>query len=504
LPIPLFSASFSRALLCCFFLTATPVLGAAWTLDPSLGNPEQHQRLYEIGRKFGDVNFDPDANLVGTHTKRPPNKKQHSTRESTYYACGLLITGDPADNARAQAILKRIVTFQDTKPGSPTYGLFNWNSEDVPGDQNSAAFVGLTLADILDLDRRRPCLDPDIKAAIEQSVRLALGEVMSRDVDPGYTNIAMLSIAFASGGEKLLQVPGAGKWAEAKLDAVMKLAEDGEFAEYVSPTYTGVALQGAYMAQKLAFSDAFAAKAQATIDHLWKQVAASYHAPTYQLRGPYLRAYGDNMLEYASVRHLIRYRDGNFILGTVAFQDEWKQKRNLVAFWRNPGPAPLGMKVGFCIDESNESLPGFAGEKLHFYSKQVEGSALVGITATTDVPGQGVTSLVFDDGAVVVNGGNGVCITDGTMTTYLYPVSRAAVHYDSQPDPAHHLMRVTRSWNSSDIVGPLHVMAYLLVFRPADQAGPVVSDVKLGSDKNGESAGAKVDGETFSVALKDP
>ena len=224
------------------------------------------------------------------------------------------------------------------------------------------------------------------------------------------------------------------------------------------------------MARKFSISDAFAAKADALIDHLWKQVALSYHAPTYQLGGPYQRAYGDNMLDYCAVlkyflylgldgayplpdvqfehdwdmgglcsiadlpikarpefklppvtwrqwdavgtsptpvRHLSQYKEGNFILGTVAFQDEWKQKRNLVAYWRNDAPPPDGFHVGFCIDQSNESIPGFAGEKLHFYSHQVKGAALVAVVASTDVPGQGVSSLVFDDGATMVDGKDG-------------------------------------------------------------------------------------------------
>ncbi|MCE0497765.1 MAG: hypothetical protein LV481_07455 [Methylacidiphilales bacterium] len=576
--IPIHLGLFPRVLLGCCLLASVsfPVLGGTWTPDPSLGNVDQHRHLYDIGRAYGDLNFDPDANLVGTHSKKPPNKKQHSTRESTYYAYALLLTGDPADRARAQAILKRVVTLQDTKPGSPTYGAYNWNAEDPPGDLNSAAFIGLTLVDIIDLDRRRPCLDPDVRSQVEKSGRLAVDAVMRRNVNPGYTNISLLSIALAAAGEKLWKIPGAGAWAQAKLDALMTLADDGEFAEYLSPTYTGVALQGAYMAKKFAFSDAFAAKADAAINHLWKQVALSYHAPTYQLGGPYCRAYGDNMLDYCAVlkyflylaldgaypipdaqfehdwdmggvasiadlpiaarpefkqppvpwrqwtavgspgsdvgsdntlvRHLSQYKDGNFTLGTIAYQDEWKQKRNLVAFWRNPGPPPLGMSVGFCIDESNEweALPGFAGEKLHFYSQQMKGAALVAIVASTDVPGQGHTTLVFDDGAVVpdTSGAAPLVITDGSMTAYLYPVSTGTPSFVNLPDAAHHVTRVTRSWNSSDVVGDLHVMSYLIVFRPTGQPPPSVSGLALNADANGVTASAQVDGSPLSVSFK--
>lgn len=565
-----------------FAATATPTPSttatAAYNPDPSLGSVAQHQRIYEIGRHFGDLNFDPDANLVGGHSKNPPNKKTHATRESTYYAYGLLLTGDPTDRARAQAILKRIVTLQDTKPGSPTYGAFNWNAEDPPGDLNSAAFIGVTLADILDLDKKHPCLDADVRTQVEASARLSVDAVMRRDVNPGYTNIAMLSIALAAAGEKFLAVPGAGKWAEAKLDIVLSLADDGEFAEYLSPTYTGVALEGAYTAKKFAFSDTFSTKADAVTNHLWKQVALSYHAPSYQLGGPYLRAYGNNMLDYAAVlkyflylaldgayplndtetehdwdmgcllsladlpvkprpefkapmipwrewtavgspgadvgsdntltRHLSQYKDATLTLGTVAYQDEWKQKRNLVAFWRNAGPPPLNMAVGFCLDESNENeaIPGFAGEKLHFYSQQVNGAALVAVVASTDVPGQGVSSLIFDDAAVTsdATGTMPFQIKDGSITAYLYPISNSngTIHYENHPDVAHHITHVVRSWNTSDVINNLHVLSYLIVFRPSDQPAPAVSGISLKTDANGVSASAKLDGKDMSVSFK--
>jgi len=566
----------AHVLLCCLLLPVVsfPARGGDWTPDPSLGNVDQHHRLYEIGRKFGDANFDPDANLLGAHTKNPPNKKSHSTRESAYYAYALLLTGDPADLARAQAILKRVVTLQDINPGSPTYGAFNWNAEDKPQDLNSAAFVGLTLADVADLDRRKPCLDPDLRSQVEKAVRLSVQEVMVRNINPGYTNIAMLSIALTAAGAKLWSIPEAGEWSQKKLDAVLNLAGDGEFAEYLSPTYSGVALYGGYMAKKFAFSDAFSGKVDAVLDHLWKQIGASYHAPTYQLGGPFCRAYGDNMLQYAAalkyvlylgldgdyplsdsdfdhdwdmgylpsladlpvaprpelkappapwrewtatgspgsipgggddntlVRHLCQYREGNFILGTVTTQDEWKQKRNLVAYWRSAAPTPEGFRVGMCIDESNESIPGFAGEKIHFYSNQVKGAALVAMVASTDVPGQGCSTLVFDDGATATDAGTAAPfrIQDGSITTYLYPITTGTPHFDTQAD--HHRFLVTRSWNAADMVASLHVLSYLVVFRSANQAPPVVSGLGLHADASGVSATAQVDGAALSVSFK--
>lgn len=581
---------FLSTLVCCLAGVSIPALAAAplaasstsqtpaWNPDPSLGNVDQHRHLYEIARRYCEVNFDPDANLIGVGSKHPPNKKSHATRESAYYAYGLLLTGDPADRARAQAILKRVVATQDTTSDGLTKGAFGWYAEEPPKDLNSAAFVGITLADVIDLDRRKPCLDPEVRTMVESAAKLSVLAVMHRDVDPGYTNIAMLSIALTAAGQKLWQMPVAAAWSEAKLDAMMSLADDGEFAEYLSPTYTGVAVDGAYLVCKFAFSDAFATKATANLNHLWKQVALSYHAPTFQLGGPYQRAYGDNMLDYAAdlkyplylaldgayplpdtdtdhdwdkpglftiadlpigprpefklptvpwrewtavgtpptpVRHLCQYREGNLILGTVGTQDEWKQKRNLVAYWRNDGPAPEGFTVGFCIDESNETVPaGYAGEKLNWYCQQAKGAALVAIVGPQKLPASGGLTLVFDTAASVAGDKNDspLRIVDGGITTYLYPISNESVHFDcetsilkhadAQSDTHKDVFRVTRPWTSADTAGSKHVLAYLVVFGPSDQPPPAVSGLGMSSNANSTTVSAHVADANLSVSFK--
>ena len=548
--------------------------GATWNPDPSLGNPDQHRRLYEIARTYAEKNFDPDANLVGVPTHNPPNKKNHSVRESGYYAFALLLTGDPEDNTRAQAIIKQILANQEARPGNPNEGVFKWvDTDPAPVDLNSAEFVGLILANITDLDRKKPCLDPALRAQIEAAGRLAVKAAMRRDVDPGYTNISFLSIALGAAGEKLWSVPGAGAFAQAKLDTVMTLAGGGEFYEYNCPTYTAVDIDGAYTARKYAFNDAFAAKADAAIDHLWQLVAASYHAPTFQISGPFCRSYGEDMLQYASalkyllylaldgayplpdveishewdkagigemttlpigvrpefkvpqsawreftatgpvnspVRKLYQYKDGIFTLGTVANQDEWVQKRNLAAYWRCDASTPQGFRVGYCLEESNESLPRhFPYDQVHFVSQQQKGAAVVALVSCPIVAGQGECALIFDPAATVAEGdapGGPTRILDGSITTYLYPITTNGGHYEGKPDyqgkPDIHFLRVTRSWSSSDVIGPFHVLSYLVVFRPSDQPAPVVSDLVLKANDTDGTASATVDGAPLSVSFK--
>jgi hypothetical protein len=591
--------NFTLKTLICWCLMASaspPVLGGTWNPDPSLGNVDQHRRLYEMGRHYCEQNFDPGANMVGTPSATPPNRRHHSTETSISYALALLLTGDPTDRDLAQKIIKRVLTCQDMNPASPTYGAFTWYGEDPkPGDPKLAAFVGFGLAGIIDWDRKHACLDADLRGQVEASLRLAVGEVMRRNTNQGYTNIAFLSTAVAAAGAKFLAVPGAGVWAQAKLDGILALADDSEFTEYLSPTYTAVALDGAYACREFAFSAAFSAKTDAAINHFWKQIALAYHAPTYQLGGPYLRAYGDNMLEYSNglkywlylaldgayplsdtdtahdwtkaglvglaamavtprpefkqtppswrawtatgspeaqpnadntlVRHLFQYRNDNFILGTVSSQDEWKQKRNLVAYWASgPTPTPQdllppGFKVGMCLDESNEELSGIPGEQIHFSSQQVKNAALVVLSTAANVPAHDTSTLVFDEDAEIdeKDGSFPLRIRDGSITTYLYPVSNRsiqyAVQYHTYPMPNGQdffavrkvpftISRVMRFWDSADGFGLVRVMAYLVVFRPSDQPPPSVTGISLQPGALGLTASAEVDGAPLTVSFK--
>ena len=543
------------AVLCSSFVLAIyiPARGTTWTPPRGLANPRLHVRLYNIARQFCDATYNPHSHM------------EKDIRTCAYYAYGLLLTGSTADRRRAEMLLKHVLAAQDTAPGSPTCGAFRWFWNAPIADLNSAEFNGLTIAQILALVRQQKTLPMTLEKKLDNSLRLAVGAVLRRHINPGYTNIAFLSVATAAAGAKLLGMKDAGVFAQEELDAILKLAGKGEFAEYLSPTYTGVALYGAYLARQFAFSKRFAATTNTAVNKLWKQVAAAYDPSTYQLGGPYLRAYGNNMLHYAAplkyflylglnghyplnegmqyhawdqaglfmicelpihsraaelkaahpawrewqargygptpTRQLRQYRMKNFILGTVAFQDEWAQKRNLVAFWRNSEPPPKNFNVGYCIDISNETLPhGFPGGRLNFYCAQRKSAALVALVASSVIPGYpGVSTLLFNHSAKVLSrpGTTPVRIGDGSITAYVYSVSlnsgAFAVHQG-----AHHL-RVTRSWTYSDSIGVFRVLAYLVVFRSSQDPAPKISGIKLQALRGHVIVRAKVDGHGLAI-----
>jgi hypothetical protein len=506
-----------------FFVAASyPLLADTWTPDPSLGNVELHRRLYDIGRAYGDQHFDPAANML--HQK----PKDHIVRESAYYAFALLLTGDPRDRARAQEVIKKVLLAEDTRPDSQWRGAFLWRAEDdwataKNPDLNSAAFVGTALAEITNLDRQHPCLDPDVRGAVDTAGKLAVGAVMRRNVDPGYTNISLLSTALAAAGAKFWSVPGADKFADDKLSAVLQLADDGAVYEYSSPTYSAVDISGATMARQFAFSDdlylaldgKYPLSDQLEDVHGWDQGGLAVLAalpikprPEFKLPIPAERtwtAIGPNDGVHPP-RHLYQYRDGNFVLGTVAFQDEWKQKRNLVADWRTDLPAPQSFRIGFCIDESNETLPGgFPYASILFHSQQKGAAALVALEATRTLPTGGACSLLFDTGATVADPkANPVVVQDGATTTYLYPVSNGAVEFETKTDNHgdQHTFQVNRPWTAADALGAVHVISYLVVFRPAASPAPKVSDIVLASAADQISATAKVDGTVLTLSFK--
>ena len=564
-------------------LGATPLAAAAspqpvWTFDTKNVPIERNLHLYQISRAAADPLYDPEAKLLdwtllkGGENRVAFDKRQYDVRASCYYAYGLLLTNDPADRARAGDILEVVLAQQDTRPDSKTRGVFlthlgqNWETAHI--DVNWADFLGVTLADIVSMDRQRNVLSKELRPKVENALKLAVQAVMRRDVSPNYTNIAILSSALGSAGAKLLGMQEAEPFAQTKMDAILSLVKkspDGVFNEYFSPTYGGVDLYGAYLAQKFAGSPALKASAQALLDEAWRQTAASFHAPTLQFAGPNSRSYGDDMRDYCAIlkyylylghpssypipdvephhawdrivmmegadtpvaprtefaktipawqtfttnepngpsRRLFQYREGNFVLSTVEQQDEWQQRRNLVAYWQNEGLGCGGFQLGMCLDKSNWTLPKepTTAWKLHFYSKQHKAAALVALVANPkDLPQMDAGCQLFFAPSARVTGTAPVIVQDGSVTAYIYPVTAANAGFTvKKEDPA--VLQLARSWSTADSVGELRVLSYLVVFRMKDQPQPKVSGLSLKQNEAHGEAMAEVDGVPLSLSF---
>jgi len=221
--------------------------------------------------------------------------RDHVVVQSVAYAYGLLMTGDAADRDRGQAILRQVISTQDTRPNSAWRGVFPWRLEDKwetikNPDLNSAVFVGSTLAGIINMDRKQPTLDADLRQQIEQAAKLSVEEVIHRDVEASYTNMALLSTSFAAAGRSCGVCRGRA--------SMLKQSWTWCSSWPATAHATNISAQHIWRstsAAHTAFANTpspmiFAAKADAMIDHLWKEIALSYHAPTFQLAGPHNRS----------------------------------------------------------------------------------------------------------------------------------------------------------------------------------------------------------------------
>ncbi|RMF99341.1 MAG: hypothetical protein D6741_08700, partial [Planctomycetota bacterium] len=184
-----------------------------------------------------------------------------------------------------------------------SYGTWPRRVPEETVDPNWREFVGCTLILIREAfsDRLPKDLLPDLDEAL---LRAAEGAAY-RDVGPGYSNIAIMSallMEYVGAEMKRSDLCVAGK---AKAKAVYERFKEHEtFDEFNSPTYYGVDLMGLAMWRHFARSPEIRAWAEAMEETLWRDMAAVYHAEMRNLAGPYVRAYGMDMMRYYSLAGL--------------------------------------------------------------------------------------------------------------------------------------------------------------------------------------------------------
>ena len=152
---------------------------------------ENYDRYYDSADQMLQWEFD----SPGYHSQIRSGTLVHPTRESLIYALALLKRNGDSDNERAIAIVRRVLPLQDTSPTSRTYGVWPWLLEepldqmDAP-DLNWADFCGIQIAHLLVKYRER--FPEALSNQMQTSLRHAANAIRRRDVQPGYTNIAIL------------------------------------------------------------------------------------------------------------------------------------------------------------------------------------------------------------------------------------------------------------------------------------------------------------------------
>ena len=264
-------------------------------------NDQLAQFLAEVGERY-----DSERQAVGVewsgpgyHTRVVNGTWAHPTRESLDYALALLRGGEAGGAARASDIVRKVLTMQDTDPTSRTYGIWPWLLEEpldemAPPDWNWADFCGIRLAHML-VDHAES-MPAELRTAMRTAVGHAGWSVFRRNVQPSYTNIAIMGAGLAAiAGEVLDEAPLLEYGRRRLRNVVEHTAFHGGFSEYNSPTYTLVALNECERILHLVNAEDIQEDARALWQHAWQTVADHFHPGTGQWAGPHSRAYADRL-----------------------------------------------------------------------------------------------------------------------------------------------------------------------------------------------------------------
>jgi hypothetical protein len=251
-----------------------------------------------------EANYDQDCGLYGCswkgpgyHSQVPPGTWAHQTRGNLDMATFLLRSEAAENHQRACRIVDAILQHQDTSPYSPTYGIWPWLVEESlqqmsPPDFNWADFCGSSLAVMLAESSDR------LPADLQERMRAALGHagwsIFRRNVQPGYTNIAIMGACVTCAAGEMLDEPRLLQYGRDRLAAFLKHTDyHGGLNEYNSPTYTFVALHEAERILQLVHAPEVRQLAERLRRFIWAALAERFHPATGQLAGPHSRAYAD-------------------------------------------------------------------------------------------------------------------------------------------------------------------------------------------------------------------
>ncbi|MEV1170801.1 hypothetical protein [Nonomuraea sp. NPDC049784] len=256
-----------------------------------------------------DARYDEDVRMPwchatgpGYHTRVPEGARAHQTREAADYAIALLRLGR---TGRAAEVLSALVDLQVTDPLSAHYGIWGWFMEEPPeqmrpADWNWADFIGVRLAQVLAVHDAQ--LAPDLRGRVRAALHHAAMSIFRRNVDPGYTNIAVMGAVTTAAAAEILggtvrDAPGTElllDFARRRLRTVLALHhEAGGFTEYNSPAYGRVVLEELERAALIVTDPEFRAVAEQLRERTWAALAERFHPGTGQLAGPMSRAYHD-------------------------------------------------------------------------------------------------------------------------------------------------------------------------------------------------------------------
>lgn len=326
-----------------------------------------------------DANYDEAVCMVGSEFKSPgyhttlTGGRVHSTTNSLRYALALVKTGEPERLARAGKIIRKLISLQDQDPASRTYGIWSWFYEEplekmAPPDWNWADFCGEILVELL--KEHGGELPDDLVIKIRESLLHAARCIKKRDVQPTYTNIAVLGGSVTAAAGEILGEMELLEYGRERLEKFVAYTEfHGNFTEYNSPNYSFVVINACNDLIKLVEDERAKAAGEKILRFCWENIARHFHPATKQWAGPHSRAYQDKFpestlsrifaecpedlksrlkslpeKEYEMAECFVRFENKedlrgktwfteNACLSTINKETMWVQRRPLLGYW---------------------------------------------------------------------------------------------------------------------------------------------------------------------------
>ncbi|MDD4922824.1 MAG: hypothetical protein PHS30_10165, partial [Bacteroidales bacterium] len=221
----------------------------------------------------------------------------HNVRSSLNYAVNLLDLGDKQYTQRAFDVIEKTISLQDQDPNSKSLGVWPYFMEEplatkkAPIDYNWADFNAVSLLEVWMYHQDE--IPNNLKPAIKKALILAAKSVQKRNVEPGYTNIAIMGAYVTYTVSHLFNLPEMKIYAKNRLDAFYSYTlSKGGFSEYNSPTYSIVALDELSRMKRHIVEPLAKQKIDSLYSIGWAMIARHYHQPTGQWAGPHSRSYG--------------------------------------------------------------------------------------------------------------------------------------------------------------------------------------------------------------------
>jgi hypothetical protein len=249
--------------------------------------------LLDASMRWMDGLWDDDAGLLWT-----VRRDHHVTRETAWYALGLMQRGSNGDVERAVRAVSSVIDTQFDAPGTAYGGTFRRAPEEpdppddpvmwVHYDPNWRQFIGTTFA--LICDRYSDRLPSELEDRMRRSIAHAVDAEPDDRISPTYANIALMKAWLDTWSG--VEAGGSAREIARAFD------RHGAFLEYNSPTYYGIDLFA--LALWRSAPEPLASLGAGMEAALWRDIARFYHAGMRNLCGPYDRAYGMDMTSYAS------------------------------------------------------------------------------------------------------------------------------------------------------------------------------------------------------------